>query len=482
MNGIDLCYHQGDVDWKKVKAAGIDFIIPRCGWDVDCDGKWVDPMFLEYVSGAQNVGISVPGVYHFIYAHDEDTARQNAACAINAVRKAGLPKSTVIWCDQEEDTVIKEKNRGYNVTIDMQRKITKAFCDYCLEQGYCTGVYVYPDYLNRVYGKDIVNQYDIWCADLRGTPCCDCLYHQYNVTAWIDGIGTQVDRDRWIGTYTAGTAKPKGDDKDMSQIVYTEKQLTDILKKLGSGNPGTDYNNSPPYNLLYWSGSRWSADCVNLYKALFNGRSIVNPAPGSFQSDLSNTGDCTEWGLLSQCTDRRQDFSMLGNHFRCLYMDGHFGGYLGYEWEEPGQGIVNVVEATPRWEGGIQYSYVDAHGYRRWAKGKTAEGQWTWHGLATPWIDYSGSQPEPTPAPTPSHKEMTTEVFVGFLPELKQGSVTAFVGLLQKCLRYTGDYSGTVDESFGPYTTNAVKAYQQANGLYVDGIVGPKTWTKLIGK
>ena len=37
------------------------------------------------------------------------------------------------------------------------------------------------------------------------------------------------------------------------------------------------------------------------------------------------------------------------------------------------------------------------------------------------------------------------------------------------------------DGSFGAATENAVKAFQKANGLTVDGICGPKTWNKLLG-
>lgn len=36
-----------------------------------------------------------------------------------------------------------------------------------------------------------------------------------------------------------------------------------------------------------------------------------------------------------------------------------------------------------------------------------------------------------------------------------------------------------VDGDFGPETETAVRAYQRANGLEVDGIVGPTTWAKL---
>lgn len=177
--------------------------------------------------------------------------------------------------------------------------------------------------------------------------------------------------------------------EDNDMYAYTEKELVEVLIKLASGKPGTDYNNTFPFNLLYWNGTRWSADCVNLYKALFNGRRIDNPTTGSYQTDLSATGDCTEKGLIEQCTDRSTDFKKLGKKFRCLYMDGHFGGYLGKEIEIEGQGIINVVECTPKWEDGIQYSYVDEYGGRHWAKGMSAEGNfWTEHGLADKWIKY----------------------------------------------------------------------------------------------
>ena len=50
---------------------------------------------------------------------------------------------------------------------------------------------------------------------------------------------------------------------------------------------------------------------------------------------------------------------------------------------------------------------------------------------------------------------------------------------LQKMLNQNGDYNLAEDGIFGSNTLDAVKKYQQANGLAVDGIVGKNTWAAL---
>lgn len=57
------------------------------------------------------------------------------------------------------------------------------------------------------------------------------------------------------------------------------------------------------------------------------------------------------------------------------------------------------------------------------------------------------------------------------------------VKTLQKNLKTLGYYkSGSVDGSFGPLTQTAVKQFQKAAGITVDGIVGPQTRAALAGK
>jgi len=64
-------------------------------------------------------------------------------------------------------------------------------------------------------------------------------------------------------------------------------------------------------------------------------------------------------------------------------------------------------------------------------------------------------------------------------PTLRPGSRGRFVRYLQFMLKIQGYSVGAVDGYFGTNTTNAVKAFQQANGLTADGIVGRNTWYKL---
>ncbi len=53
------------------------------------------------------------------------------------------------------------------------------------------------------------------------------------------------------------------------------------------------------------------------------------------------------------------------------------------------------------------------------------------------------------------------------------------VALVQKLLRSAGLYHGPVDGRYSPLAAAAVRAFQQKNGLSVDGIVGPATFLAL---
>ncbi len=64
-------------------------------------------------------------------------------------------------------------------------------------------------------------------------------------------------------------------------------------------------------------------------------------------------------------------------------------------------------------------------------------------------------------------------------PTLRQGNRGAYVKLMQSLLESNLVPVGGVDGIFGTNTENAVRSFQQQNGLAVDGIVGPNTWNAL---
>lgn len=86
---------------------------------------------------------------------------------------------------------------------------------------------------------------------------------------------------------------------------------------------------------------------------------------------------------------------------------------------------------------------------------------------------------------TGKKKEETGGKCIVELTELKKGMKSTEVKSLQILLKAAG-YKGadkkvlTIDGSFGGNTDFAVRAFQKAAKLTVDGVVGSKTWAKLI--
>ena len=65
-------------------------------------------------------------------------------------------------------------------------------------------------------------------------------------------------------------------------------------------------------------------------------------------------------------------------------------------------------------------------------------------------------------------------------PKLRRGDRNDAVRTLQEKLNAAGA-SLNVDGKFGPSTNRAVRSFQSAAGIGVDGVVGPRTWKKLDG-
>ena len=174
--------------------------------------------------------------------------------------------------------------------------------------------------------------------------------------------------------------------QDNRQLITKEKWVSDLITL--ARDRRSKYRNKWPYNVLYYDGSIWYADCVNLNKALFNGRNINDFTKDEYQHYLGNTGDITTEQMIQRCTDVSSDFTRLkAGEPRILHLQGHIGAYLGKIIDVNGAKY-NVVEATASFGGKIALSWIDSDGTRRNNRGGSTNGRWTLHGLPSKWVKY----------------------------------------------------------------------------------------------
>lgn len=188
--GIDISTWQGNVDFNKVKADGIQFCIFREGYRRAIDGQ-----FKNYVRGAKAADIPILGVYHFIYI-DGATPKQNAEACMANMKAAGLdPTNTWIFSDLEYDTWTKA---GVKVTKALCTQYTKEFLDTCKAAG-CKklGIYSNLDYYKNYYDWNQLSEYrkNLWLADYSGAPDVKCKVQQTGSTGKVNGISGNVDMD-----------------------------------------------------------------------------------------------------------------------------------------------------------------------------------------------------------------------------------------------------------------------------------------------
>lgn len=187
--GVDLSYHQGTIDFNKVKAAGVKFVIARTGYGVST----VDKKFHEYVKASTNAKIPVIGVYHFSYALTAEQAVEEAKFCIKQVEKAGLSKNIIIFFDFEYDTVNYAAKRNVKLGKKECNNHAKAFCEYVTSAGYKAGIYYNIDYYKRMYDHTLLAKYYNWLADYNGGPDYPCYIQQYTASGRVNGINAKVD-------------------------------------------------------------------------------------------------------------------------------------------------------------------------------------------------------------------------------------------------------------------------------------------------
>lgn len=194
MNGIDVSHWQGDINWKAVRDAGIEFAILKAGGSDK--GLYKDGKFETYYAEAKKYGIPV-GAYYYV----------GSKCVSAADGIADAKRFLEI---------IKGKQFEYPVYIDLEStnppakngatEATIAFCDTMAQAGYCCGIYAsdisgFKERLNI----DLLTKYDKWVARYGSAPKYveDYGIWQKSETGKVNGISGNVDLDVCTVDYPA---------------------------------------------------------------------------------------------------------------------------------------------------------------------------------------------------------------------------------------------------------------------------------------
>ena len=193
MNGIDVSYAQGSINWARVKDEGIQFAIPRAGFGNDISQK--DSCFDANMRGCMLNGLMI-GAYWFSYAVSVSDAQREARVFQQILASYKGKMSMPIYFDYEYAALSYAKKQGVNPTRQLITDMAVAFCDAMRAAGWYSGIYTNIDFYCNRYDSRIKN-YPIWLADYssRTNPYYPCGMRQTGETGRVDGIYNHVDTD-----------------------------------------------------------------------------------------------------------------------------------------------------------------------------------------------------------------------------------------------------------------------------------------------
>ena len=191
--GIDVSSHQQEIDWQRVKAAGVEFAILRAGFRGYGEGSLIeDERFRDNLIGAKEAGLDV-GVYFFSQAVSEQEAVEEAEFVLSLL--GGETISLPIFFDWEE--IGENGSRTAGNVSGLVGDCALAFCRRIEEAGYTAGVYFNQRYGYTIMQLEQLRSFTFWLAEYRDAPSFlyDFQVWQYTGEGKVDGIETVVDLD-----------------------------------------------------------------------------------------------------------------------------------------------------------------------------------------------------------------------------------------------------------------------------------------------
>lgn len=198
--GIDISYHQEDIDWDKVAASGVDFVIIRAGYrGYESGDVNRDKTLHDNIQGASDAGLDV-GIYFFSQAVSVEEAVDEANYVIEELDGYEITYPVVYdW-----EIIGTDPARTDEVTADVVTDCAVTFCEIIKDNGYTPMVYSSRRLAYFKYDLGRLKDYDLWLAEYSDTPTMFYNFDiwQYSCTGQIDGIEGDVDMNICFKDYT----------------------------------------------------------------------------------------------------------------------------------------------------------------------------------------------------------------------------------------------------------------------------------------
>lgn len=197
--GIDVSYYQGNIDWKKVKNSGVEFVIIRVGYrGYGSAGTLVeDPKFKTYLDGAAKAGLKV-GVYFYTQAITTAEAKAEAKFVLDRIK--GYSLQMPVYYDIESVDYDTGRLDSAGLSKAQKTALCTAFCDTIIKSGYSAGVYANYTWLNYyIDGAGLGKKYPIWLAHYTSNTNYDQRMDmwQYSGSGTVSGISAYTDVNVW---------------------------------------------------------------------------------------------------------------------------------------------------------------------------------------------------------------------------------------------------------------------------------------------
>ena len=186
IKGIDVSEFQGQIDWAKVKKAGIQFVFIKFGNIYDYDTNYKDSTFETNYKNAKAEGLKV-GVYVYNYCNSIDTLKKGLKWFFTKLenKKLDLP----IFLDMEDKDIQGETK----ATLTKQ---CNEFAKYVKNKGYQAGVYANANWLkNELNMSDFDEDLAVWVAQygVSKPQISNPDIWQYTSDGKVNGISGRVD-------------------------------------------------------------------------------------------------------------------------------------------------------------------------------------------------------------------------------------------------------------------------------------------------